>query len=75
MKEVKAARLLTCWRANNRKTVAVTKREYDELLFKVPPLFMGVNEKDSTVQFVTLDKEQATRFLKAEYNLHGVKDD
>jgi hypothetical protein len=70
MKELKAVRLLSIWVKDNRKTVSVTKREYDELLFKVPRLFSSVQEGTGEVHFVTLDKAQAISFLKAEYNLH-----
>lgn len=70
MKEIKAVRLLSLWIKDNRKTVSVTKREYDELLFKVPRLFVSVQEGTGEVLFVTLDKVQAINFLKAEYNLH-----
>jgi hypothetical protein len=69
MLEVKAARLLSVWKRDNRSTVSVTKKEYDELLKKVPRLFSSVTQ-DGTVVYVTLRKEQAVSFLKAEYNLH-----
>lgn len=74
MNDVKAARLLSCWRSDNRKTVSVTKREYDELLYKVPRLFVAVEQGTAVVSFVILDRQVATNFLKAEYNLHDVTD-
>lgn len=70
MNEVKVARLLSLWVRDNRKTVSVTKKDYDELLYKVPRLFVSVQKDSGKVLYVTLDKEQAIRFLKAEYNLH-----
>lgn len=72
MKDVKAARLLSAWKSNTRKTVSVTKRDYDELLFKVSRLFVSVEKNSGQVLYVTLDKEQAISFLKQEYNLHEV---
>lgn len=73
MKDIKAARLLTCWKRDDRKTVSVTMRDYDELLFKVPRLFVSYDTKKEEVLYVTLNKEQAIQFLKAEYNLHETK--
>lgn len=72
MKDVKAARLLSLWRSDKRKTVSVTKKDYDELLFKVPRQFVSIEKDTGKVLYVTLDKEQAVSFLKAEYNLHEV---
>lgn len=75
MKDVKAARLLSTWRSSKRKTVAVTKETYDELLYKVPPLFAGVEKDSGIVKFVTLDRHSAETYLKSEYNLHETFDD
>jgi len=69
MNEVKAARLLTIWKRDSRSTVSVTKKEYDDLLQKVPRLFASVDPEGKVI-YVTLRKEQAVSFLKAEYNLH-----
>jgi hypothetical protein len=68
--EIKAAKLLTVWRRDTRPTVSVTKKEYDELLHKVPRKFVSVQKGTGEVLYVTLDKEQAISHLKAEYNLY-----
>jgi predicted lipoprotein with Yx(FWY)xxD motif len=72
MNDIKAARLLTVWEKNARKTVAVTKRDYDTLLFKVPPLYVAADSKTAQVVTVVLNKEKAIQFLKSEYNLYKV---
>ena len=74
MNEVKAARMLTYWGRDKRRTVAVTKRDYDMLLSRVTPLYVTV-DKDAVVQTVILRKDDAVNFLKAEYNLHGLRRD
>jgi hypothetical protein len=73
MNEVRAVRLLSCWLRDPRPTVTVTKKDYDELLYKVPRKFVSVQKDTGEVLYVTLDKEQAMRYLQSEYSLHEAK--
>jgi len=72
MKEIKAAKMLSCWKKNQRATVTVTKADYDELLHGLPVKFCTVLKDNGTVQSVVLDRQQATRFLQSKYQLHDM---
>ena len=74
MSETQAAKLLTSWGKINRKLVAVTKADYDLLLYKVAPVMVAIDSKSESkeVLFVTLNREAAMRVLRNEYNLHEI---